>query len=297
MTAGEVRKVVVVGAGQMGRQIALQVALHDVGVALTDASPEALARAMDENRARLEDRVARGRLARAAAAAALARIAPEAELARAAADADLAVEAVVERLEAKRDCFAKLDRVLPEHAVICSASATLMISQIASATGRPDRCANMHWLYPPLVMRLVEVVQGAATSTATAELVAAFARRVDREPLLIRRERPGFVVNRLLWALAHEAYTLAADGVATFDEIDRAAELGLNHPLGPFRLADLAGLDAVHAARLEAYQVTKDPRDLPPPELERRVRRGDLGRKSGRGFYDYSTTPPTPRHG
>jgi 3-hydroxybutyryl-CoA dehydrogenase len=152
----------------------------------------------------------------------------------------------------------------------------------------------MHWFYPPLVMRLVEIVQGRQTSEATVQTVAALTRAVGREPVIHRKELPGFVVNRILRAMAREAYYLLEEGVASFADIDRAVELGLNHPMGPFKLADFSGLDIGYYARLETYQLTKDPKDYPPKALEVRVKRGDLGRKTGRGFYDWTKTPPVP---
>jgi 3-hydroxybutyryl-CoA dehydrogenase len=294
MKLEDIRRVLVVGAGQMGAQIAMQSALHGYEVTLNDLSPEILTLAMAQNRGHLERRVARGQLTREAMEAAIARVALEPDLDTAAARADFVIEAIVERLPPKQECFARLDRACPPHAVLVTNSSTLMISQIAPVTKRPAQCANMHWFYPPLVMRLVEVVKGRETSEETVELVAGLTRKVGREPVILRKELPGFLVNRILRALANEAYYLLEEGVATFADIDRAVELGLNHPMGPFRLGDLSGLDIGYNARLETYELTKDPRDRPPAALERRVKRGDLGRKTGRGYYDYSTHPPTP---
>ncbi len=293
MRPDDVRRVLVVGAGQMGAQIAMQTALHGIQVTLNDLSEDLLTRAMTQNRGHLERRQAKGQLTREAMEAAIGRVTLEPDLAKAAADADVVVEAIVERLEPKRECFAKLDRCCPPHAVLVTNSSTLMISQIAPVTRRPAQCANMHWFYPPLVMRLVEVVKGRETSEETVELVAGLAKRVGREPVILRKELPGFLVNRILRALANEAYYLLEEGIASFADIDRAVELGLNHPMGPFKLGDLSGLDIGYNARLETHDLTKDPRDTPPGALERRVKRGDLGRKTGRGFYDYSTDPPT----
>jgi 3-hydroxybutyryl-CoA dehydrogenase len=289
-----VKQIAVVGAGQMGGQIAMQAALHGVPVALNDLSMELLDKAMRGNRGHLERRVAKGQMTGAQMEEALARVRLEPDLERAARDADFVIEAIVERLEPKRECFRRLDRACPPHAILVTNSSTLMISQIADATRRPALCANMHWFYPPLVMRLVEVVKGRETSEETVQAVAALARRIGREPVILRKELPGFLVNRILRALGREAYYLLEEGVASFADIDRAVELGLNHPMGPFKLADFSGLDIGYNARLETYEITKDPKDLPPRALEARVKRGDLGRKTGRGFYDWSTTPPTP---
>jgi 3-hydroxybutyryl-CoA dehydrogenase len=294
MKIDDVRRILVVGAGSMGSQIAMQAALHGYQVTLNDLTKDILERAMASNRTQLERRAAKAQMTREQVEAAVARIRLETDLPAAARDADFVIEAIVERLEPKRECFATLDRHCPPHAILVTNSSTLMISQIADATKRPAQCANMHWFFPPLVMRLVEVVKGAATSEETAQLVAEVTRRIGREPVILRKELPGFLVNRILRAQAREAYYLLGEGVATFADIDRAVELGLNHPMGPFKLSDFSGLDIGYHARLETYEVTKDPKDRPPAELEKRVKRGDLGRKTGRGFYDWKSTPPKP---
>jgi 3-hydroxybutyryl-CoA dehydrogenase len=294
MTADDVKRILVVGAGQMGAQIAMQAALHGYDVTLNDLSAELCDKGMRGNRQQLERRVQKNQMSQADMEAAIARVRLEPDLERAGRDADLCIEAIAERLEPKRTCFATLDRVCPPHAILTSNSSTLMISQIADATRRPAQCANMHWFYPPLVMRLVEVVKGKDTSEETVETVVEITRRIGREPIVLRKEMPGFVVNRILRAMRKEAYFLVQEGVASFADIDKGAELGLNHPMGPFKLADFSGLDIGYNAALETFEITKDPRDKPPAALERRVTRGDLGRKTGRGFYDWSTSPPKP---
>ena len=278
----------------MGSQIAMQAALHGVQVTLNDLSMDILAKAMKGNRGHLERRVTKGQMTKDAMEAAIGRVRLEPDLEKAARDADFVIEAIIERLPPKRECFAKLDRFCPPHAILTSNNSTLMISQIATATKRPAQCANMHWFYPPLVMRLVEVVKGKETSEETAQLVAALVKKIGREPVILRKELPGFLVNRILRALAREAYYLLEEGVASFADIDKGVELGLNHPMGPFKLADFSGLDIGYNARLETYEVTKDPKDLPPKALEVRVKRGDLGRKTGNGFYDRIKEPPAP---
>ncbi len=278
----------------MGSQIAMQSALHGVQVTLNDLSMEIIEKAMKLNRGHLERRVAKGQMTRDAMEAAIGRVRLQPDLEKAARDTDFVIEAIIERLPPKRECFAKLDRFCPPHAILTSNSSTLMISQIATATKRPAQCANMHWFYPPLVMRLVEVVKGKETKEETAQLVAALVKKIGREPVILRKELPGFLVNRILRALAREAYYLLDEGVASFADIDKGVELGLNHPMGPFKLADFSGLDIGYNARLETYEITKDPKDLPPKALEVRVKRGDLGRKTGRGFYDWSKEPPAP---
>ncbi|MFQ5896946.1 MAG: 3-hydroxyacyl-CoA dehydrogenase family protein [Candidatus Methylomirabilia bacterium] len=294
MTVDDIKRILVVGAGQMGSQIAMQAALHGFQVTLNDLSEEILDRAMKTNRGHLERRVAKGQMTKDEMEAAIARVELDPDLEQAASAADFVIEAIIERLEPKKECFATLDLSCPPHAIVTSNSSTLMISQIATATKRPAQCANMHWFYPPLVMRLVEVVKGRETSEETVDLVAALTRKIGREPVILRKELPGFLVNRILRALAREAYYLLEEGVASFADIDKAVELGLNHPMGPFKLADFSGLDIGYNARLETYEITKEAKDLPPKALEARVKRGDLGRKSGKGFYDWSKQPPAP---
>jgi 3-hydroxybutyryl-CoA dehydrogenase len=290
----DVKRILVVGAGQMGAQIAMQAALHDYAVTLNDLSAAILEKAMAGNRGHLDRRVAKGQMSQAEMDAAVGRVRLEPDLDRAARDADFVIEAIVERLEPKKECFARLDRAAPRHAILATNSSTLGNSLLAPATTRPAQCVNMHFFFPPLVMRLVEVVKGQWTSEATLDTTAELVRRIGREPVVLRKELPGFLVNRILRAIGNEAYYLLDQGVAPFWEIDKAVELGLNFPMGPFRLGDLSGLDIGYNARLETYDSTRDPRDRPPAELEKRVKRGDLGRKTGRGFYDYRKTPPEP---
>jgi len=294
MQADDVKRILVVGAGQMGAQIAMQSALHGYPVTLNDLTMDVLQKGMAGNRKQLERRVQKAQMTKDQMEEAIGRVRLEADLERAARDADFVIEAIVERLEPKKDCFAKLDRFCPPHAILATNSSTLMNSQIAPSTKRPEKCVNMHYFFPPLVMKLVEVVKGQATTEETLAVTAEVARRSGREPVILRKELPGFLVNRILRALVNEAYYCLENGVASHADIDKAVELGLNHPMGPFRLGDLSGLDIGYNARLENYERTKEEKDRPPRELEKRVKRGDLGRKSGRGFYDYSTDPPKP---
>lgn len=294
MKIDDIRTISVVGAGQMGSQIAMQAALAGFDARLQDVSQEQLDKALDGNRYQLGRRVQKGKLSQDDADAALARLTATTSLAEAVAGADFVIEAVVEILDVKKKLFAELDRLAPAHAILATNSSYLGNSQVAGETRRPDKVVNMHFFFPPLVMKLVEVVRGDKTSDETVELTAEVARRLGKEPVILNKEVPGFLVNRILRAISNEAYSLIDNGVASFADVDRACELGLNHPMGPFRLGDFSGLDIGYHARLEVYSKTGDEKDRPPAALARRVERGDLGRKSGRGFYDYSTDPPTP---
>ncbi len=294
MKIDDIRKISVIGAGQMGAQIAIQAALHGFPVALYDISDEQLEKAVEGNRKHLDRRVAKGKMTAGEVDATFGRLTPTSSMEDACRDADFVIEAVVEVLEVKREVFRRLEELCPARAIFATNSSYLGSSELASATERPERVLNMHFFYPPLVMQLVEVVQGPATLDATVELTAELARRVGKQPVILRKEMPGFLVNRILRAITDEAYFLVENGVATFADVDRACELGLNHPMGPFKLGDFSGLDIGYEARLERFRRTGDPKDRPAPSLERRVKRGDLGRKTGRGFYDYSVDPPAP---
>lgn len=280
-------RVAVVGAGTMGRQIALSIALHGLPVRLMDARPEALREAETFIDDRLARSAERGRLTGEAAEAARARLALVPSLEAAVADADLVIEAVVEDLDVKRRLFGDLDRLAPPGAILATNSSTIPSSQLAGATSRPALVANLHYFNPALVMELVEVVQGPHTSAETAGALMAFARATGKTPILLRKEVPGFVANRLLHALRREALWLLETGVATHADIDLAAEKGLGHPMGPFRIMDLVGLDVVRDVALQRHRESGLMEDRPHPLVESKVSEGRLGRKSGRGWYDY----------
>jgi 3-hydroxybutyryl-CoA dehydrogenase len=287
-----VTRLAVVGAGLMGSQIAVQAALHGIEVRLQDISADQLRRSEEHNRAHLARRVEKGRLAAGDVDAAFGRIQQGTDLAAAVAGADLVIEAIVEQLEAKRDLFGRLDELAPESAILASNSSTMVISRLAGATRRPDRCANMHFFSPVLVMELCEVVQGPATSPETAQRCCDIVREMGRVPVLIRKEVEGFIVNRIYLAASQEAHRLYEGGVADLADIDTAVEKGLNWPMGPFRLNDFTGLDVTYGARRHLHEATGDERYRPTQALEERVQRGDLGRKSGRGWYSYEEPAP-----
>ncbi len=278
----------------MGAQIAIQAALHGFKVALHDVSGEQLEKAIAGNRKHLDRRVAKGKMRASDVDATFGRLTATTSLEEACRDADFVIEAVVEVLEVKREVFRRLEELCPARAIFATNSSYLGNSELASTTERPERVVNMHFFYPPMVMKLVEVVKGERTLDATVELTAELARRIGKQPVILHKELPGFLVNRILRAITNEAYFLLENGVASFADIDRACEMGLNHPMGPFKLGDFSGLDIGYEARLENFRKTGDPNDKPAASLERRVKRGDLGRKTGRGFYDYTVDPPAP---
>jgi 3-hydroxybutyryl-CoA dehydrogenase len=277
----------VIGAGSMGAQIAQQAALGDIDVTLHDTTEEQLRKATESNRGHLMRRVEKGKLSEAESEAAIARVLTTTNLAEAVRDADFVIEAVFEDLAIKRAIFAELDHLAPAGAVLASNSSTMGISSIASATKRPELCVNMHFFYPVLVMDLVEVVRGPATSDETVDRALAMSRAMGRTPVLINKEIDGFIVNRILHAATQEAYRLLDAGVAGFKAIDIAVEKGLNWPLGPFRLGDFSGLDVTYKARLHMFETTGDERYRPSAQLAAKVKAGKLGRKTKEGWYTY----------
>ena len=277
----------VIGAGSMGAQIAQQAALHGVDVTLQDKDASQLQKARDSNRGHLARRVEKGRLSQANAEAALDRVRTTTDLADAARDAEFVIEAVFEDLQVKRSIFQELDRLAPHDAVLASNSSTISVSKLAEVVQHPERCVNMHFFFPVLVMDLVEIVRGPKTSDETVERAIALSREMARTPVLLNKEIDGFIVNRILHAATQEAYRLLDAGVATFEDIDLAVEKGLNWPMGPFRLGDFSGLDVTYNARLHMYRTTGDERYKPSPQLEAKVKAGKLGRKSGEGWYRY----------
>ena len=280
-------KLAVIGAGSMGAQIAQQAALHDVEVVLQDKDEAQLGKARESNRGHLARRVEKGKLSQANAEVALERVGTTTDLGQAVFEADFVIEAVFEDIEAKRAIFEAVDGLAPPDAILASNSSTIGISKLADVTRRPERCLNMHFFYPVLVMDLVEIVRGPKTSDDAVERAVALARQIGRTPVVLNKEIDGFIVNRILHAATQEAYRLLDADVASFEDIDIAVEKGLNWPMGPFRLGDFSGLDVTYIARLHMYRSTGDDRYKPSPQLEAKVTAGKLGRKTGEGWYTY----------
>jgi len=292
---GDQGRLLVVGAGTMGAQIAQQAALHGIDVSLVDVDAEHLHRAMASNRQWLDRRVEKGRMERAEADAAANRVTATTDLARAASESAWAIEAVVELPSVKREIFSELDAHLPARAGIATNSSNIVVSRLADATARPQLCCNMHFFHPVLVMDLCEVVRGPETSDETCERAVAWSRRMGRTPIVVEKEIDGFIVNRILGAASREAYSLLQGGVASAEGIDIAVRKGLNWPMGPFQLSDFSGLDTVLTIRRDRMERDHAPGDVATVAiLERMVAAGRLGRKSGRGFYDYAVDPPEP---
>jgi 3-hydroxybutyryl-CoA dehydrogenase len=282
----EIGRVVVVGAGTMGSQIALQTAYSGrYQVALVDADAAQLERADAQNRKLVARGVEKGRLTQEQAEAALRSVEATGDLAAAAAKADLVIEAVFENLDVKRKVFEELERNAPREAILASNSSTIAISRLAEVTSRPERCCNMHFFHPVTVMQLCEVVRGPKTSDETVQAAMEFVRSIDRVPVLINKEVHGFIVNRILFAAAEEAMRLLEGGYASAEDIDTAVKKGLNWPMGPFELLDFSGLDIFYGA-LEDRARLEGGRGA-PRVLKEKIDQGHLGRKTGRGFFEY----------
>jgi 3-hydroxybutyryl-CoA dehydrogenase len=282
----ELKRVLVVGAGTMGSQIALQTALSGrYDVTVVDSAPGQLERARTQNRRLLDRSVEKGRLTEGAAAAALARMQESDDLASVAGTADLVIEAVIEDFDAKKGVFESLGKHAKKDAILASNSSTIAISRLAGSTGRPEQCCNTHFFHPVTVMQLCEVVRGPATSDATIETAMEFVRSIDRTPVLLNKEIWGFIVNRILFAASEEAMRLLEGGYASAEDIDIAVQKGLNWPMGPFHLLDFSGLDIFYGALKDRHRQGEGA-DA-PDVLRELVEAGHLGRKSGKGFFEY----------
>lgn len=282
-----IERVCVVGAGTMGSQIALSSALHGYRVSLYDVSPEVLEQANRWSREYLERQVARGRVSREAVDRAQANLELATDLPTAARDADLVIEAVPEDLDLKLRTFAELGRICKPSAILATNSSSIASSRLADAVPRPERVANLHYFNPALVMEAVEVVQGPHTSDGTAQALVDFVNRIGKMPIHLKKEIFGFVANRLLDALLEEAIFLVENGYASPDQIDGAAEKALGHPMGPFRLMDLIGIDVIYRMRQEKFMETGQEADKPPRSIAELYEQGHWGRKTGRGWYEY----------
>ncbi|GAA0485816.1 3-hydroxyacyl-CoA dehydrogenase family protein [Streptomyces olivaceiscleroticus] len=280
------RKLAVIGAGLMGSGIAQVSAQAGWDVTLRDVTDGALARGRSGIEASYEKFVAKGKLDAAAAEQALARITTTTDL-DAAADADIVVEAVFEKIEIKREIFQELDKLVREDTVLASNTSAIPITKIAAATSRPERVVGAHFFSPVPMMQLCELVRGYKTSDETLATVREFAESVGKTCIVVNRDVAGFVTTRLISALVVEAAKLYESGVATAEDIDTACKLGFGHAMGPLATADLTGVDILLHATENIYTESQDEKFAPPELMRRMVDAGDIGRKSGQGFYEH----------
>ncbi|WP_404328977.1 3-hydroxyacyl-CoA dehydrogenase family protein [Mesobacillus maritimus] len=290
MPVENINKVAVIGAGTMGAQIAMVCALAQYQVVLQDVSPESLEKGKGILVEQMGKRVKKGRLSAEEVEEAFKKIVFTTSLTDLK-DTDIVIEAIVEKVDIKRDLFTKLDEVTPAHAILATNSSTIVSSKLADATNRPDKVCNVHFFNPALVMELVEVVRGPHTSEETADTAMAFVKSINKYPVLLNKEISGFVANRILGKLMDEAVYLLENGIASHEDIDIVCKKALNHPIGPFALMDLTGIDVNYLVRMQRYQESGDEKDKPAKIVQEKVEKGELGRKTGKGFYTYDSVP------
>jgi 3-hydroxybutyryl-CoA dehydrogenase len=281
-----VKRIAVIGAGTMGRGIAYAAALGGYEVRLFDIRPEALTSARSYIETEMRRSAERGYITPQQADRALLAIHYVSHMEDAAQDADLAIEAVLEQIELKVDVFQKLDKWCPTRAILATNTSTMSPTEIAAATKRPGQVLAMHFFNPVHKMKLVEIIRGLDTSDEAVEAAKDVAKRMGKETVEVN-EFPGFVTSRMNCLIGNEAMIMLQEGVASAEDIDQAMKLGLNHPMGPLELADLVGLDT-RLRNMEYLHQTLGEKYRPAPILVKYVKAGRLGRKSGKGFYDYT---------
>lgn len=280
------KKVMVVGAGTMGLDIARVFARADFEVVVRDINTDIIKRAEERLNKGLDKLVSKGKLDEAGKKAIMDKIAFTTDLANAA-DADLVIEAAIENLKIKQSIFAELDTICKPETILATNTSSMSITAIASATKRPDKFIGMHFFNPATVMKLIEIIKGANTSEETTAAIKELSVQIGKDPVEVN-EAPGFVVNKLLVPMINEAAGLVETNVASVEDIDKAMKLGANHPMGPLALGDLIGLDVCLAIMDVLLAETGDPKYRACPLLRKMVRAGKLGRKSGQGFYCYN---------
>jgi 3-hydroxybutyryl-CoA dehydrogenase len=288
MIIDDIKTIAVIGAGNMGHQIAMLCAIHGYKTVCTDINAKILKKAENFADTYLAGRVAKERLTEEQAKAARDRISFVPRMEESVKDADYVIEAVLEVLDLKRKVFADLDKMAPPHAILATNSSAIISSKIADATKRPEKILNVHFFNPALVMKLVEVVQGPHVADETREITMALCEKLDKVPVYLKKEVKGFLLNRIFDAITREALWLLEMGVASMEDIDKAQVYGAGHPMGTFRLMDLTGIDLTYIMGMEAFRETGDTRHLPSPSVVEKYVKGEYGQKTGKGWYDYS---------
>jgi len=289
----EIKKIAILGAGQMGNGIAHVCAQAGYQVKMRDIEQEFIDNAMETIRKNLERGLKKGRITEEEVENTVGRIEGTLSLEDAVKDADLVIEAVPEIVDLKLKTWKEVDEEAPDHAILASNTSSISITQMAAVTKKPEKFVGMHFFNPVPVMKLVEIIKGAATSDETVGVIEQVSEKLGKETVLVN-EAPGFAVNRLLVPAINEAIFAIQEGVATVEDMDKAIKLGLNWPMGPLTLADFVGLDTLLYISDYFVEEFKDGKYRAPALLRKMVRAGWVGRKAGRGFYDYSGEKPEP---
>ncbi|PLS18369.1 3-hydroxybutyryl-CoA dehydrogenase [Bacillus sp. M6-12] len=282
----EIKKVMVIGAGQMGSGIAQVCAMSGYDVVLHDLKQEFVDRGLGIINKNLSRQVDKGKMSEEDKNSALERLQPSIDL-ETAANMDLVIEAAIENMEIKTRLFAQLDGIAPPHAILASNTSSLPITEIAAATKRPEKVIGMHFMNPVPVMKLVEIIRGLATADEVYTAIEEMSKSLNKVPVEVN-DFPGFVSNRILMPMINEAVYTLYEGVASKEAIDEVMKLGMNHPMGPLALADFIGLDTCLYIMETLHEGFGDDKYRPCPLLRKYVKAGWLGKKSGRGFYEYS---------
>lgn len=288
----EIKKVGVIGAGQMGNGIAHVFALSGYGVVLNDIAPESVDNALKQIGKNLARQEGKGAITQAEATAARANISPSTDL-RDLADCDLVIESASENQSVKKEIFTALSKILKEDAIMASNTSSISITGLAAASDRPEKFIGIHFMNPAPIMKLVEIIRGIATSKETFEATKQVVENLDKT-IAVSEDFPAFIVNRVLMPMINEAIYTLYEGVGSVEAIDTGLKLGANHPMGPLQLADFIGLDTCLAIMQVLYEGLADSKYRPCPLLVKYVEAGWLGKKTGRGFYDYSSGTPQP---
>ena len=281
-----IEKVFIVGSGLMGGGIAQVCAQAGLRVTLNDVSPEALARAVKNISWSVGKFVEKGKVVETVDEV-MTRITTSTEIA-AAGDSDLIIEAVYENVELKREVFRQIDKVAKSGAVMASNTSAISISELGAMTGRPEQVLGIHFFSPVPMMPAAEVIRGMLTSAEIFALGRDFVHKIGKEPIMVQRDVPAFVINRINYRANTEAMRLVEEGVATVEDIDKGLRLAAGRKMGPFETGDLVGLDVTYGALMSIYEETKDASFYPPAILKRKIQMGHLGRKAGRGWYEYN---------